>query len=73
MKSINSELSIVPRLLRTSEAARYLNVSPWKLRKLVHDEQLPVIDGAESVGANWLFDRLDLDRWIEQQKRFHLR
>ena len=70
MKLISNEFPMVPRLLRTSEAARYLNVSPWKLRRLVHDEQLPVIDGADSVGANWLFDRLDLDRWIEQQKRF---
>lgn len=71
MKSNSTGSSIAPRLLRTSEAARYLSISPWKLRRLVHDAQLPVIGRAEGEGANWLFDRLDLDHWIEEQKAFH--
>jgi excisionase family DNA binding protein len=62
--------SIVPRLLRTSDAARYLNISPWKLRKLVHDAELPVIERKDGEGANWLFDRNDLDRWVEENKGF---
>jgi excisionase family DNA binding protein len=66
VKSNDNGLTIVPRLLRTSDAARYLNISPWKLRKLVHDAELPVIDKKE--GANWLFDRNDLDGWVEESK-----
>lgn len=59
--------AVMPRLLRTADAARYLAVSPWKLRRLVHDAELPVVDCGE--GANWLFDRMDLDRWIEKSKQ----
>jgi len=59
--------AIHPRLLRTSAAAEYLSVSPWKLRRLVHDAELPVIEGGG--GANWLFDRMDLDHWIEKRKQ----
>ena len=70
MKTNGNGVPIVPRLLRTSDAARYLNISPWKLRRLVHDAELPVIGRKEGEGANWLFDRLDLDLWIEQQKAY---
>jgi len=52
-----------PRLLRTKQAAAYLAVSPWTLRKLAQDGKLPVIaDGA------WRFDRVDLDKYVEQSK-----
>jgi excisionase family DNA binding protein len=69
VKSNGSVTPITPRLLRTSDAARYLNISPWKLRRLVHDAELPVIEREEGTGANWLFDRIDLDQWVEKHKR----
>ena len=67
MRSNSNSVPIAPRLLRTSDAASYLAVSPWKLGRLVHNAELPVIEGEE--GGNWLFDRVDLDRWIEKSKR----
>jgi excisionase family DNA binding protein len=55
------------RLLRTKEAAEYLSVSPWKLRKLVQDGQLPIVQ--DSDGAAWRVDIRDLDAFIERNKR----
>jgi excisionase family DNA binding protein len=54
------------RLLKTKEAAYYLGISTWKVRKLVLDRKLPcVIDSANSP---WLFDIRDLDAYIETNK-----
>jgi excisionase family DNA binding protein len=47
------------RLLRTREAAEYLSVSPWKLRRLVQDGLLPIVQDRE--GAAWRVDLRDLD------------
>jgi excisionase family DNA binding protein len=55
------------RLLRTKEAAEYLSVSPWKLRKLVQDGLLPIVQ--DSDGAAWRVDVRDLDGFIERNKR----
>jgi excisionase family DNA binding protein len=55
------------RLLRTREAAQYLSISPWKLRRLVQDGLLPVVQ--ENEGAAWRIDMWDLDRFIERNKR----
>lgn len=55
------------RLLRTREAAEYLSVSPWKLRKLVQDGLLPIVQASE--GAAWRVDVRDLDGFIECNKR----
>jgi excisionase family DNA binding protein len=55
------------RLLRTREAAQYLSVSPWKLRKLVQDGLLPVVQASE--GGAWRVDVRDLDSFIERNKR----
>jgi excisionase family DNA binding protein len=55
------------RLLRTREAAQYLSLSPWKLRKLIQDGKLPVVqDGA---GVPFLLDIRDLDGYVERNKR----
>jgi len=51
------------RGLKTSAAAAYLGISPWSLRQLVYRREIPVIRG-----RHWLFDRNDLDRFIEQSK-----
>jgi excisionase family DNA binding protein len=61
-------VTITPRLLRTREAANYLGCSSWKIRKLVQDGVLAYIPAAAEFGA-WWFDRSDLDRYVETQKR----
>ena len=55
------------RLLRTREAAEYLSVSKWKLRSMVADGQLPVVQADDS--SPFLFDIRDLDNWAERHKR----
>jgi len=55
------------RLLRLKEAAQYVSLSPWRLRKLVQDGQLPVVKYAENVP--WLLDLRDLDCWVERHKQ----
>jgi excisionase family DNA binding protein len=54
-----------PRLMNTEQAAKYLNISPWKLRIMVHDGKIPCIRG-----KYWKFDTHELDTWIrENQER----
>jgi excisionase family DNA binding protein len=55
------------RLLRTKCAAAYLGLSEWKLRRLVQEGQIPVVQYRE--GAPWLVDLCDLDRWIAEKKQ----
>jgi Helix-turn-helix domain len=56
-----------PRLVRTSEAARYLALSPWSLRRLVQTGALPIVSSCDV--CNWRFDVRDLDAWVERNKR----
>jgi Helix-turn-helix domain len=39
-------------------------MSPWTIRRLVYLGKLKAIRG-----KSWKFDRKDLDRWIEGEKR----
>ena len=55
------------RLLRTREAARYLGMSPGKLRQLTQCGELPVIQHDER--SPWLYDLHDLDNHIDKSKR----
>lgn len=55
------------RLLRTKEAARYLGMSPGKLRRLTQCGELPIIQHDER--APWLYDLRDLDNHIDKSKR----
>ena len=55
------------RLLRTKEAAEYLSLSPWKLRRLIKEGRLPVVQDAD--GSPFLLDLRDLDSYIERNKR----
>jgi hypothetical protein len=41
-------VSRAKRLLRTREAAAYLSLSAWKLRSLVADGELPVVQADDS-------------------------
>lgn len=57
------------RLLRLSEAARYLHVSTGTLRSIIQRDGLPVIKAGNGDGhVPWLIDRADLDAWIERNK-----
>jgi excisionase family DNA binding protein len=55
------------RLLRTRDAAEYLSLSPWKVRRLIQDGRLPVVQDGE--GAPFLLDVRDLDGYIERNKK----
>ena len=55
------------RLLRLKTAAVYLSLSPWKLRSLIQDGRLPVVQDME--GSPFLLDVRDLDAFIERNKR----
>jgi hypothetical protein len=55
------------RLMRLKEAARYLCLSPWKLRRIIQSGQLPIIKYNEN--APWLLDVRDLDGWVERNKQ----
>lgn len=54
------------RLVRTRQAADYLCISEWKLRRLVQDGGLPFVQDGE--GTPFLFDLRDLDAYIERHK-----
>lgn len=56
------------RLLRTKQAAAYLSISQWKLRRLTQDGRLPYVQDCE--GAPFLFDVRDLDMYIDKNKHF---
>jgi excisionase family DNA binding protein len=54
------------RLFRLKMAAEYLSVSPWKLRRLISDGKLPVVQDGE--GGPFLLDVRDLDGFVERNK-----
>ena len=55
------------RLLRSVEAADYLSVSVWTLRRLIQNGELPVVQHGEA--GKFLVDIRDLDGFIERHKR----
>jgi excisionase family DNA binding protein len=65
-KSNRSE-GVEPRVLKTNDAATYLGISAWKLRNLVQSGEISYIAGDGTIP--WLFDKEDLDRWIETRKQ----
>lgn len=54
------------RLLRTRQAAEYLCISEWKLRRLIQDGLLPHLHDGE--GSPFLLDIRDLDAYIDRHK-----
>jgi excisionase family DNA binding protein len=56
-----------PRLFRLKTASEYLSLSPWKLRRLIQEGRLPVIQDCE--GGPFLLDVRDLDGFVERNKR----
>jgi excisionase family DNA binding protein len=55
------------RLIRTKEAANYLCMSDWKLRRLIQEGIFPVLQDHE--GGPFLLDVRDLDIYIKNNKR----
>jgi excisionase family DNA binding protein len=48
------------KVLKTREAARYIGVSPWKLRKLVREGRLAYLsDGDATSALRFLVEDLD--------------
>jgi excisionase family DNA binding protein len=56
-----------PRLLRLREAARYLSVSPWKLRHIIQSGGMPIVRYGDNTP--WLLDIRDLDAWVDRNKQ----
>jgi excisionase family DNA binding protein len=54
------------RLVRTKEAATYLSMSDWKLRRLIQEGTFPVVQDHE--GGPFLLDVRDLDGYIDNHK-----
>jgi len=57
---------VAPRLLRTKQAAAYLALSAWQIRRLAQSGKLPYV--AEVDGSPWRFDVQDLDAYIQRHK-----
>jgi excisionase family DNA binding protein len=57
---------IQQRLIRTRQAAEYLCMSEWKLRRLIQDGLLPHLHDGE--GSPFLLDIRDLDAYVEKHK-----
>jgi excisionase family DNA binding protein len=55
---------IEPRLLRVSEAARYLGATVWFVRSMVWSDAVPHL----RLGKRILFDQHDLDDYIAREK-----
>jgi excisionase family DNA binding protein len=66
---VNLNPNAIPRrrLLRLKAAAQYLSLSPWKLRRLIQEGRLPVVQDAD--GSPFLLDVRDLDGYVERNKR----
>ena len=54
-------------MLRSVQAAEYLSVSVWTLRRLIQSGKLPVVQHGET--GKFLLDIHDLDGFIERNKR----
>jgi hypothetical protein len=66
-----SSSALLPRLLDLQGAAYYLSVSPWTVRDLeaagvLARVRIPLANGGEL--RKLLFDRQDLDRFVEVNK-----
>ncbi len=55
-----------PQWMTVETAARYLDVSPGRLRKLVARRQVPFAQ--EGKGCRLNFSRDDLDQWMRAQR-----
>ncbi len=63
---MNSKGRTTKRLLKLKEAAVYLGVSAWTIRRLVQRGDLPHVRFGEA--SMLLFDIADLDTYIQRNK-----
>jgi excisionase family DNA binding protein len=68
MSRSKNEVPIVPRLVKTKQAAEYLAISEWKLRNLVQLGLIPYIEDGGGTSP-WRFDVRDLDAYVERSRR----
>lgn len=54
------------RLIKIKQAAKYLGMSVWRLRNLTQQGRIRHIPGEGT--APWLYDIVDLDKFIESSK-----
>lgn len=54
------------RLVRLKQAAEYLSLSCWQLRRIIQSGAVPIVKTGEN--APWLVDVRDLDAWVDQHK-----
>ncbi len=67
-KKAKRQPCIIPgihRLYTVKEAASYLRLSPWTVRGLGWNGEIPQV----KIGRRVLFDRRDLDAFVERSKR----
>jgi excisionase family DNA binding protein len=57
-------LRVADEILTLSEVAQLLKVADKTVYSMAQKNRLP----AFKVGGQWRFQRVDLDRWIEEQK-----
>jgi len=55
--------TVEPRTMKVKDAAQYLGISEWTLRRHVHNGELPYLPG-----KIWRFLIADLDRFLEQTR-----
>ncbi|MGO9274291.1 MAG: helix-turn-helix domain-containing protein [Terriglobia bacterium] len=53
------------KVMRTREAAKYVGVSPWKLRNLVHEGRVAYISDGDATSALRFLVR-DLDDYLNR-------
>lgn len=63
-KTNNPEVSLQPRLIGIKAAAVYLGATVWAMRSLVWNREVPSL----RIGNRVLFDKKDLDAYVEMQK-----
>jgi excisionase family DNA binding protein len=64
MMSKHAKPSIEPRLLSIKDAALYLGATIWAVRSLAWNRAVPYL----KIGNRILFDKKDLDTYIDDQK-----
>lgn len=52
------------RLLTVKQAAQYLGTTPWCMRSLAWNKEVPTV----RLGKRLLFDRVDLDAFVLRMK-----
>lgn len=65
MNKRNAEVAANVRLLNIKETATYLGATIWQVRTLVWKKELRAL----RMGHRQVFDRADLDEFVERLKR----